>query len=68
MPEWGQLAATALPFRWMVAFPVELLLGRLSRAEALTGLAVQAIWLVLALAILSLCWQRAAQRDSAVGA
>jgi hypothetical protein len=31
-----------LPFRWMVAFPVELLRSRLTLAAALTGLAVQA--------------------------
>lgn len=68
MPEWVQLAATILPFRWMVAFPVELLLGRVSQAEAMTGLAAQAIWLALALGILSLCWKRAVRSYSAVGA
>lgn len=68
MPEWVQMSASILPFRWMVSFPVELLLGRVSQSQAMTGLAAQAIWLVLALGVLSLCWQRAARRYSAVGA
>ena len=68
MPEWVQVTASVLPFRWMVAFPVELLLGRLSPSEASTGLAAQAVWLVLALGILQLGWQRASRRYAAVGA
>ena len=37
-----QTVAAVLPFRWMISFPVELLLGRLTPVEALTGLGVQA--------------------------
>ena len=68
MPEWVQVAATISPFRWMVAFPVELLLGRVSQTEAMMGLAAQAIWLALALGILSVYWKRAVRIYSAVGA
>jgi ABC-2 type transport system permease protein len=67
-PEPVRVLATVLPFRWMVAFPVELLLGRLSGREALVGLGVQAGWLVAALVGLRLLWGRATRRYAAVGA
>ncbi len=67
MPGWVQDLAAALPFRWMVAFPVELALGRLSRAEAVDGLLVQGLWIVLGAGALSLTWGRAVRRYSAVG-
>ena len=49
--------ATALPFRWMVGFPVELILGRLTPRDALVGLAAQAIWLALAYGLFRLVWR-----------
>lgn len=62
-----RLLADALPFRWMIAFPVELLLGRVSFREALLGLGVQAIWLVVGLVGLRLLWKAGVNRYSAVG-
>jgi ABC-2 type transport system permease protein len=52
----------------MIGFPVELLLGRLTPMEALTGLAVQAVWLALSLALLRLVWRAGVRVYSAVGA
>ncbi len=60
--------AAVLPFRWMVAFPVELLLGRLTTHETLIGLAAQGAWLLLSLAIMTLLWRTAMRHYSAVGA
>ena len=68
MPEWIQFLADVLPYRWMIAFPVELLLGHLTPDEVITGFAAQITWLLLSLAILKLTWQRASKRYSAVGA
>jgi ABC-2 type transport system permease protein len=59
--------AAALPFRWMVAFPVEVLLGRVALAELAAGFALQLTWLGLALAGSALLWRRAVRRFSAVG-
>ena len=67
MPEWVQTLAYVLPLRWMVAFPAELFLGQLSRQQALEGLAMQALWLLLAWALLALVWRRGVVRYSAVG-
>ena len=38
---------------------MELLLGRLSPAQALQGLAAQTVWLALSLALLAVAWRRA---------
>jgi ABC-2 type transport system permease protein len=60
-------AATALPFRYMVGFPVEVLTGQLSAAELWTEFALQAGWLGVALALFSVMWRTGVKRYSAVG-
>jgi ABC-2 type transport system permease protein len=67
LPSPVRVAAAILPFRWIVSFPVELLLGRLSVAQALTGFAAQGAWLVAALALLSVAWRGSVKRYAAVG-
>jgi ABC-2 type transport system permease protein len=63
-----QMAAAILPFRWMIGFPVELLLGRLTPIQALTGLAAQAAWLAIGLILLRIIWRAGVRVYSAVGA
>ncbi len=63
-----QAIATVLPFRWMVAFPVETALGRLSPTEILLGYAIQVGWILAALAVLRVAWRAGIRRYSAVGA
>lgn len=67
MPVWVQQLAAILPFRWMVAFPVELVLGRLTQAQVVDGLLVQGLWIALGAGLLHLTWGRAVRRYSAVG-
>jgi ABC-2 type transport system permease protein len=67
LPSLMQKAAVVLPFRYMVAFPVEILTGQLSRTERWTGFAVQAGWLFVALALFLLVWRAGLKRYSAVG-
>ncbi len=67
-PEPVRVVAAVLPFRWMVAFPVELLLGRLSARETLVGFGAQAVWLVVLVAVLPWAWRAGVRRYSAVGA
>jgi len=63
-----QALAAVLPFRWMVAFPVELLLGQLSPEETLAGFGVQLAW-IAAHAVAAACvWRAGLRRYSAVGA
>ena len=67
MPGWVRVLSDVSPFRWMLAFPVELLLGRLSPDQALRGLLVQAAWTGAGLGLLALVWGRGVKRYSAVG-
>lgn len=62
-----QGAGDVLPFRWMVAFPVELCLGTLSLDESLRGLAMQSVWVVLSFILLAIIWRSGIRRYSAVG-
>jgi len=68
LPTPVRLIADFLPFRWTVAFPVELLLGRLSPTQIVVGLAAQTGWLVAAILLLRVVWARGLRRYGAVGA
>jgi ABC-2 type transport system permease protein len=63
-----QIAANILPFRWMLGFPVELILGRLTPTEAVIGLGAQAVWVVLAFTLMRIVWRAGIRLYSAVGA
>ncbi len=60
--------AYILPFRWMIGFPVELVLGRLTPLEALEGIGMQVVWVVIAYFLLRLVWRAGIRIYSAVGA
>jgi ABC-2 type transport system permease protein len=68
LPVWLQTTSEVLPFYWTMAFPVEVLLGRVAPDAILRGLGIQALWTAIGLAVLSLCWRSALRRFSAVGA
>ena len=67
LPDALRAAATALPFRYMVGFPVEVLTGQLDDGALLTGFALQAGWLAVALFLYRLVWRRGLRRYAAVG-
>jgi ABC-2 type transport system permease protein len=66
-PRWLQWVANVLPFRWMVGFPVELFLGRLTPLQALEGLGAQAVWVVASLVLIRFIWRAGVRVYSAVG-
>ena len=68
LPAPARLLADLLPFRWFLAFPVELLLGRLSSRETLIGFAALTGWLAVAVLLLRIAWGRGVRRYGAVGA
>ncbi len=68
LPQWGQNIANLLPFRWAFGFPVELLIGRLSLSETLTGFVLQGIWILVAILTIGLLWRLGLKRYTAVGA
>lgn len=67
LPAGLQTVTALLPFRWALAFPVELLLGRLSVGEALAGLGMQALWLAISLIFMRLIWQAGVRKYAAFG-
>ena len=59
--------STVLPFRYMLGFPVEVLVGWLEPAEIWRGFAFQGAWLAVALALYVVLWRLGVRRYSAVG-
>ena len=67
LPAGLQSVARVLPFQWALSFPVELLLGRLSPREAVTGLGVQLLWLAISLLLMRLVWRAGIRKYAAFG-
>ncbi len=67
LPPTIQAVAAVLPFRWLRAFPVELLLGQLSPQEAAQGFMAQAIWFVLSVVAVRVMWRLGVRHYSAMG-
>lgn len=60
--------ARVLPFHALLGFPVELLVGRLELSQALEGLALQGLWLVIFGALAATLWRRGLRAYGAFGA
>lgn len=71
LPDLIQSAALALPFRYMVGFPVEVLLGTGSNPgigdDLWIGFVVQAAWVMLAVLAARMMWRAGLRRYEAVG-
>jgi ABC-2 type transport system permease protein len=66
LPVWMQQIANILPFRWILSFPTEILLGRLTTQEIVNGFVAQDLWLVSSYVGLVFFWRAAVQRYSSV--
>lgn len=60
-------AAIILPFRYMVAFPVEVLTGQLPAPEVWAGFGIQSAWLAVAVTLYLGLWRAGLRRYTAVG-
>jgi len=59
--------ALYLPFRWMMAFPAELLMGAVADPrDALIGIAIQGAWLVASIFAFRILWSLAVRHYAAV--
>jgi ABC-2 type transport system permease protein len=67
LPGWLGTLATALPFRSMLGFPVEVLVGRLSTAEIWQGLALQSAWVLAVILLYRLVWHQGLRHYASVG-
>jgi ABC-2 type transport system permease protein len=66
-PKTVQQIALVLPFRFLLSFPVELMLGKHSRLDALALLGAQWAYVALALFATNLVWRAGLRRYSAYG-
>lgn len=67
LPQPFQIISFLLPFRWLISFPVELLLGRLTIMEVMIGLGAQTGWLLICVGLLRLVWRAGVKVYTAVG-
>jgi ABC-2 type transport system permease protein len=67
LPQSLQNVALLLPYRYMLGFPVEVLMGRLSQAQLGGGFLGLGIWILIALLLHQLVWKRGLRHYSAVG-
>jgi ABC-2 type transport system permease protein len=68
LPHPVQILSLLLPFRWLISFPVELLLGRLTVVETLIGIGAQFGWLIVSIILLRTVWRVGVKAYTAVGA
>ena len=66
-PVWLQQAVRWMPFRLMLALPVEAMTGRLARAEVLQGLSLQLAWIGLLLLAVRTAFRAGVRRYAAFG-
>ena len=55
------------PFRFLLSFPVELMVGRLERGEALRLLGLQWLYAAVALGMVAVLWRRGVRRHGGFG-
>jgi ABC-2 type transport system permease protein len=66
-PGWVATLARALPFRYMLAFPVEMLTGMQSRARALGDLGIQWLFVCVLAGCALGAWRLGLRRFAAFG-
>src|SRR5207237_8277601 len=66
-PKAVQQVALVLPFRFLLSFPVELMLGKVARMDALALLGAQWAYVAAALVATNLVWRAGVRRYSAYG-
>jgi ABC-2 type transport system permease protein len=66
-PRWLELTAKVLPFRFMLSFPVELVIGMTPRAEALRELALQWTYVAVLAVAARVTWRLGLRRFAAFG-
>ena len=67
LPGWTGKLASALPFRFMLAYPVETLVGLMSPGQALRQLAVQWLYLAVVSVAAVRVWRAGVRRFAAFG-
>ena len=66
-PKVIQTVTYMLPFRYTIALPTEIFLGRLSPAQIQQGLLIQGGWIVIAYVLGAVLWRKGLKRFTGVG-
>jgi ABC-2 type transport system permease protein len=56
-----------LPFKYIIFFPLEIVTGRLTLAESISGLLIQLSWIALLLLLSHLIWRQGCKKFIALG-
>lgn len=67
LPIFVQQVALILPFRYTLSFPIEILMGKLSNAEIITGLGIGTFWTMAIVMLTVLIWRKGIKKYSAMG-
>jgi len=67
LPAGLKAAALVLPFRFMVGFPIEVLMGQVSGQDLLISFGYQAFWSAAAIAVSVIIWRLGLRRYTAIG-
>lgn len=67
MPFWALFFVQALPFRYTLSFPVEILTGRLFPFEVRNGFIIALVWIVILVILYKLLYRLAIKRYEAEG-
>jgi ABC-2 type transport system permease protein len=67
LPNWMGRLAVYLPFRYMSAFPVEIMIGQLSPQATLSGFIILCVWGVIAWLLYQWVWTLGIRRYESIG-
>ncbi len=67
LPAWCRDISQWMPFEYTLALPTNVLLGRITDAQAVQGLGVQLAWFVLVTVLGAMLWRRGLRSYTAVG-
>jgi ABC-2 type transport system permease protein len=67
LPTWLSSIAHYLPFRYMMSFPIEIMLGRVTGPSLLTGFFIGLVWIVIFQIIYRMLWRQGLKVFGAYG-
>ncbi len=68
LPGWLGAVAPYLPFRYMLSFPIEIMMGRLSGQALAAGFGIALLWVAVIQILYIVIWRRGLRQFSAFGA
>lgn len=66
-PSWAKFWLEILPFRYTLSFPIEILMGTISRSEIYYGFIISGVWIVLLIITYKLLFRFAVKKYEAYG-